>query len=269
MTTTNSRPAHTVRPDNRASRLEGRAADLSVVLLALTVAVVLLVGGLTMEVRGTQVPGPQFFPFIVSGLLFVTAIVLLVLVLRPSHDPTEVDAYPNISRELVEDAADLGEIGPRAIVDQVRHPHSGTLLHGSTPVTTGQAQQIADGDAVTPVAVADTDAPGAVATGPDTDNAGTEVVEVKPAEDPDTSYPLDWRTVGLTVGAVVLFIAGLNLIGWILSAALLFWVIAYAFGSKRPILDIGIALLFSSVIQLLFSGLLGLSLPAGFVGGLF
>lgn len=78
----------------------------------------------------------------------------------------------------------------------------------------------------------------------------------------------DWRAVGLVLGGVVVFTAALNILGWILSAAFLFWVVCYAMGSKRPAFDIGVSLLFSSAVQLAFNGGLGLNLPFGFLGGM-
>ncbi len=78
----------------------------------------------------------------------------------------------------------------------------------------------------------------------------------------------DWRTVGLVLLGVVVFTATLNLLGWILSAAFLFWIICYALGSKRPVFDAGVSLLFASSIQLAFNAGLGLNLPSGFLGGL-
>ena len=78
----------------------------------------------------------------------------------------------------------------------------------------------------------------------------------------------DWRTVGLVIGGVVVFTVALNILGWILSAAFLFWVICYAMGSKRPLFDIGVSLLFASAVQLAFNAGLGLNLPSGFLGGM-
>ncbi len=78
----------------------------------------------------------------------------------------------------------------------------------------------------------------------------------------------DWRTVGLVLLGVVVFTAVLNILGWILSAAFLFWIICYALGSKRPGFDAGVSLLFASAIQLAFNAGLGLNLPSGFLGGL-
>jgi putative tricarboxylic transport membrane protein len=78
----------------------------------------------------------------------------------------------------------------------------------------------------------------------------------------------DWKTVGQVAGAVAVFILLLNPLGWILCAAFLFWIVAHALGSTRPVFDLGVALLFSSTIQLAFSAGLGLPLPSGFMGGM-
>lgn len=77
----------------------------------------------------------------------------------------------------------------------------------------------------------------------------------------------DWTTVGQIVGGVVVFTLLLPVAGWILCAAFLFWVVARALGSRRPAFDLGVALLFSSSIQLAFNAGLGLNLPSGFLGG--
>ncbi|ALJ19988.1 tripartite tricarboxylate transporter TctB family protein [Microbacterium sp. No. 7] len=80
---------------------------------------------------------------------------------------------------------------------------------------------------------------------------------------------LDWRTVGITVAALVVFILILEPVGWLVSAALLFWLLTWAFGSRRPLFDIGVAVITSSIIQIAFGAGLGLSLPAGILGGIF
>ena len=78
----------------------------------------------------------------------------------------------------------------------------------------------------------------------------------------------DHKTVLITIAGFAGFIVILPFIGWLISAAALFWVIAWAFGSKRPLMDIAIAVIISSVVQLAFGAGLGLSLPAGFLGGI-
>lgn len=78
----------------------------------------------------------------------------------------------------------------------------------------------------------------------------------------------DHKTVLITIAAFAVFITILPFVGWLISAAALFWAIAWAFGSKRPLMDIAIAVIISSVVQLAFGAGLGLSLPAGFLGGI-
>jgi putative tricarboxylic transport membrane protein len=78
----------------------------------------------------------------------------------------------------------------------------------------------------------------------------------------------DHKTVLITIAGFAGFIVILPFVGWLISAAALFWVIARAFGSKRPLMDIAIAVIISSVVQLAFGAGLGLSLPAGFLGGI-
>jgi putative tricarboxylic transport membrane protein len=77
----------------------------------------------------------------------------------------------------------------------------------------------------------------------------------------------DWRTTGFVFGALIGFVLILQPVGWLISAAALFWVIARALGSRRPVFDIGVALIFSSFIQLAFSAGLGLNLPSGILTG--
>lgn len=80
---------------------------------------------------------------------------------------------------------------------------------------------------------------------------------------------IDWRTLGITVGALVVFILLLPILGWLIMAAALFWAIAWAFGSKRPLFDIAVAALVAAFTQLAFGAGLGLSLPAGILEGVF
>ncbi|MBV2365043.1 tripartite tricarboxylate transporter TctB family protein [Streptomonospora nanhaiensis] len=78
----------------------------------------------------------------------------------------------------------------------------------------------------------------------------------------------DWRTVGTVLGAVAAFALLLQPLGWLLSGALLFFGVAWAFGGRRPLYEAAVALVYSSVVQLAFVGGLGLNLPSGILGGL-
>lgn len=93
-------------------------------------------------------------------------------------------------------------------------------------------------------------------------------------QNPDAALPTDWKTytdwktVGMVVGGIAAFILVLPVLGWVLAAAGLFWVVCRALGSRRPLFDLSVSLVFASIIQLAFNAGLGLNLPAGFLEGL-
>lgn len=76
----------------------------------------------------------------------------------------------------------------------------------------------------------------------------------------------DWQAVAWCVGGFLAFALTIELLGWILSAALLFWCVARGIGSRRPLFDASLSLVVSSVIYLLFAMGLGLNLPSGVLG---
>lgn len=79
--------------------------------------------------------------------------------------------------------------------------------------------------------------------------------------------PVNAPAVLTAVGGVAAFIVVLPHLGWILSATGLFVAVAAALGNRRwPATALG-GLAVSSAVQIVFSMLLGISLPAGFVGG--
>lgn len=86
----------------------------------------------------------------------------------------------------------------------------------------------------------------------------------------DTIHPTftDWRTLGLTMVGFLAFALLLNPLGWVIAAALMFWIIAQAMGSGTPLKDIAISLVMSCAVQLAFAAGLGLNLPAGILEGL-
>lgn len=94
------------------------------------------------------------------------------------------------------------------------------------------------------------------------DTDGVEVVDTGPH-----STFTDWRTLGLTAGGFLAFALLLNPLGWVIAAALMFWVIAYAMGSGSPLKDVALALVASCTVQVAFSVGLGLNLPSGILDG--
>lgn len=77
----------------------------------------------------------------------------------------------------------------------------------------------------------------------------------------------DFAALAWVVGGFLAFALLLNVLGWILAGALLFWSTAHGFGSRRPVFDILIALFLSSLVYLIFGTGLGLVLPSGILGG--
>jgi len=78
----------------------------------------------------------------------------------------------------------------------------------------------------------------------------------------------NWRAVAIAVAGVVAFIVLLPFAGWLISATLLFVVIAMSLGNRNHATSLIAGLALASVIQIVFSGFLGLNLPAGFIGSL-
>ncbi|WP_458779723.1 tripartite tricarboxylate transporter TctB family protein [Arthrobacter sp. D3-16] len=79
----------------------------------------------------------------------------------------------------------------------------------------------------------------------------------------------DWKSLGLVFASFLAFALLLIPVGWLLSAAVLFWGVSRALGSKRPLFDLGLSLVFSSCIQLAFGAGLGLNLPGGVLEGIY
>jgi putative tricarboxylic transport membrane protein len=76
----------------------------------------------------------------------------------------------------------------------------------------------------------------------------------------------NWRNTLIVLGSFVLFAILLEPAGWIIAGALAFWGITVGLGSTRYVANLLIGLALSSIVQLVFGELLGLTLPAGVFG---
>ncbi|MDP9849416.1 tripartite tricarboxylate transporter TctB family protein [Streptosporangium lutulentum] len=86
-------------------------------------------------------------------------------------------------------------------------------------------------------------------------------------EDADTEAPADWRTVAL-VSVIFLTFAGLlDLLGWIIAGALLFFGLSLTLGAEHRLRAGVISVLLSTVTYLTFVKGLGVTLPAGLLSG--
>ncbi|WP_329428755.1 tripartite tricarboxylate transporter TctB family protein [Streptosporangium sp. NBC_01495] len=87
------------------------------------------------------------------------------------------------------------------------------------------------------------------------------------AEDVDSSARADWRTVAL-VSVIFLAFAGLlDLLGWIIAGALLFFGLSVTLGAAHRLRAGVIAILLSTLTYLMFVKGLGVTLPAGLLSG--
>lgn len=71
----------------------------------------------------------------------------------------------------------------------------------------------------------------------------------------------DFRTMGIIVVAIALHVFLLERTGYIISAAISFWGVAYAFGAKKVVRSGVIALIFSALVYFSFTNLLDIQLP--------
>lgn len=76
----------------------------------------------------------------------------------------------------------------------------------------------------------------------------------------------NWRAAGITIGSFVVFAVLLIPAGWIIAGAVVFWGVTVGLGGTTYLRNLLIGLAMSSIVQLVFAGLLGLSLPPGVMG---
>ncbi|WP_329026276.1 tripartite tricarboxylate transporter TctB family protein [Streptomyces sp. NBC_00690] len=76
-----------------------------------------------------------------------------------------------------------------------------------------------------------------------------------------------WVPLAVCVGAVLIFIAGVETLGYIIVSALAFWLTAWALGARSHLKSAGIAVVLSVVVYLVFTRALGISLAAGVLEG--
>lgn len=82
-------------------------------------------------------------------------------------------------------------------------------------------------------------------------------------EDVDPTVRTDWLTVVLLVVTLVVHVLTINVVGWPFAAAILFGGAAVVLGARPWWRAALVGLVLGLVIQVVFGGLLGLSLPPG------
>ncbi|MEV0199345.1 tripartite tricarboxylate transporter TctB family protein [Nonomuraea sp. NPDC050691] len=87
------------------------------------------------------------------------------------------------------------------------------------------------------------------------------------SEDVDADAPADWRSVALVSGIFLAFVTVLNVVGWIIGSALLFFGLSLALGAEHKVRAAVVGVVVGVVTYLLFVKGLGVTLPAGWLRG--
>lgn len=87
--------------------------------------------------------------------------------------------------------------------------------------------------------------------------------EPEGGEDLDQSLPTDWLTLIKLAAFLVAHLMLIEPLGWAPAAAVLFGGVAWSLGAKRWWMALLIGIVVAVVLQIVFGGLLGLSLPWG------
>jgi putative tricarboxylic transport membrane protein len=79
----------------------------------------------------------------------------------------------------------------------------------------------------------------------------------------DPFQKADFRTMAQVVAAISANVILLDLLGFIVAATASFWGVAYAFGARKYLKDLLIAIIFSVIVYFGFTQGLNINLPAG------
>ena len=85
----------------------------------------------------------------------------------------------------------------------------------------------------------------------------------------DPFVPADFKTMSLVVAGIAGHVILLEKLGFVVAAAVSFYLIAYAFGARRIIKDIAIAIAFALISYFAFTKGLNIRLPQGIFENLF
>jgi putative tricarboxylic transport membrane protein len=88
-----------------------------------------------------------------------------------------------------------------------------------------------------------------------------------PSDLSDRPLRLTWTPLLYLSLAFAATLAMFERAGFVIAASVQFWLVARAFDNRRPVRDMLVAMLLAGVVYLAFSRGLGLTLPAGLLGG--
>ena len=90
---------------------------------------------------------------------------------------------------------------------------------------------------------------------------------VASGDEPARAVRVDIRSFAWVVLPFLAFAFLLEFLGWVIAAGLLFWCVARAFGTARPLQSLAVGFTLSSLAYIGFDMLLGMPLPSGLLGG--
>jgi putative tricarboxylic transport membrane protein len=97
---------------------------------------------------------------------------------------------------------------------------------------------------------------------------GARTFRTRPLRHRAEKPPVRRAPVIWILSTLILYVALLEFAGFVVGSSIQFFLVARAFGSRRLFRDAVVAVVFSSVVFLVFSYGLGLALPAGILAGL-
>ncbi|HEX2286376.1 MAG TPA: tripartite tricarboxylate transporter TctB family protein [Mycobacterium sp.] len=75
-----------------------------------------------------------------------------------------------------------------------------------------------------------------------------------------------WVPLAVCVAAALVFIAGVEFLGYVIVSSIVFWLSAWAVGARHVVRTAVIGIALSLIVYLAFTRLLDISLPAGVLG---
>lgn len=82
--------------------------------------------------------------------------------------------------------------------------------------------------------------------------------------DDEKEVPVDWRSTLIVVAGLVANVALIGPLGFTAASTVLFTLVAYGFGSRRPLRDAAIGFVFAMISFFGFAKALGVNIGAGF-----
>lgn len=86
------------------------------------------------------------------------------------------------------------------------------------------------------------------------------------AEAAAVSADTNWQAVLTVFGGLIAFTALIETVGWLVMATVMFATVATGLGNRNILRNVTVGFILASIVQITFSGLLGLALPSGILG---